>query len=95
MVKRLMFNFTLRITTENTRATIPAAPNVAPIVGPLIAVCVVALLLLVVVVVVVVIMIRRKRQSGKIYLMIVSAFLPFSHKKRKNIKRNEKDYKKE
>lgn len=93
MVKRLMFNFTLRITTENTRATIPAAPNVAPIVGPLIAVCVVALLL--VVVVVVVIMIRRKRQSGKIYLMIVSAFLPFSHKKRKNIKRNEKDYKKE
>lgn len=94
MVKRLMFNFTLRITTENTRATIPAAPNVAPIVGPLIAVCVVALLLLLVVVVVV-IMIRRKRQSGKIYLMIVSAFLPFSHKKRKNIKRNEKDYKKE
>lgn len=94
MVKRLMFNFTLRITTENTRATIPAAPNVAPIVGPLIAVCVVALLV-VVVVVVVVIMIRRKRQSGKIYLMIVSAFLPFSHKKRKNIKRNEKDYKKE
>lgn len=94
MVKRLMFNFTLRITTENTRATIPAAPNVAPIVGPLIAVCAVALLLLVVVVVVV-IMIRRKRQSGKIYLMIVSAFLPFSHKKRKNIKRNEKDYKKE
>lgn len=94
MVKRLMFNFTLRITTENTRATIPAAPNVAPIVGPLIAVCVVALLLLLVVVVVV-IMIRRKRQSGKIYLMIVSAFLPFSHKKRKNIKRIEKDYKKE
>lgn len=94
MVKRLMFNFTLRITTENTRVTIPAAPNVAPIVGPLIAVCVVALLLLLVVVVVV-IMIRRKRQSGKIYLMIVSAFLPFSHKKRKNIKRNEKDYKKE
>lgn len=79
MVKRLMFNFTLRITTENTRATIPAAPNVAPIVGPLIAVCVVALF----VVVVVVIMIRRKRQSGKIYLMKVSAFLPFSHKKRK------------
>lgn len=90
MVKRLMFNFTLRITTENTRATIPAAPNAAPIVGPLIAVCVVALLL----VVVVVIMIRRRRQRGKMYLMIVSAILPFSHKKNKNNKSNKKDYKK-
>lgn len=77
-MKRLMFNFALRITTENTRATISAAPNVAPIVGPVIAVCVVALLL-----VVVVIMIRRKRQSGMMYLMIVSAFLPLSHKNKK------------
>lgn len=90
MVKRLMFNFTLRITTENTRATIPSAPNVVPIVGPVIAVCVVALLL----VVVVVIMIRRRRQRGKMYLMIVSAILPFSHKKNKNNKSNKKDYKK-
>lgn len=69
------FNFIFRITTENTRATIPVttAPNVAPIVGPVIAVCVVALLL----VVVVGIMIRRKRgQCGKMYSIIVSVFLP-------------------
>lgn len=61
-MKCLVFNFTTRITTERTRATIPAtnASNVAIIAGPVITVFVVVFL------VILGIIILRKKRHGRV-----------------------------
>lgn len=68
-----MFNFTTRITTESTRATIlvTTASNVANIVGPEIIMFVVILL-----VILGIIILRKKRHYGMMYTLICSANLP-------------------